>query len=204
MVGSLLAVEMPVHGADAGLINLSGAPSIVVRTYTQAHLEGDARTARSTAASILERAGIQVDWISCDTPEDVNQLSAVCRRPLRSNELVLRVLPAGVADQPSDESTLGFAFVDVGTGGGSLATVYSDRVVGMAQRSGVNVDDLLGKAIAHEIGHLLLGTNRHTSQGLMRASWTGADLRRNLAIEWLFDGKEAEALRRGVFNRVER
>jgi hypothetical protein len=35
---------------------------------------------------------------------------------------------------------------------------------------------ILGHGMAHELGHLLLGTNSHSSSGLMRAHWTGEDL----------------------------
>ena len=30
---------------------------------------------------------------------------------------------------------------------------------------------ILGRVTAHEIGHLLIGTNSHAPSGLMRASW---------------------------------
>ncbi len=35
---------------------------------------------------------------------------------------------------------------------------------------------ILGHAAAHEIGHLLLGSNSHSPQGLMRARWSRQDL----------------------------
>jgi hypothetical protein len=35
---------------------------------------------------------------------------------------------------------------------------------------------ILGHAMAHELGHLLLGTNSHSSDGLMRAQWNRGDL----------------------------
>ena len=86
--------------------------------------------------------------------------------------------------------SLGFVLVDVNERRGSLATVYSDRGAALSRRAGVDAAELLGRAIAHEIGHLLLGTDRHGSRGLMRASWSGADLRRNLATDWLLLNKE--------------
>src|SRR4029453_1036018 len=35
----------------------------------------------------------------------------------------------------------------------------------------------LGRALAHEIGHYLLGTSRHTARGLMRAHFSPVELR---------------------------
>ena len=55
----------------------------------------------------------------------------------------------------------------------------------------------LGRALAHEIGHYLLGTGMHNSQGLMRASFTPQELL-ELATEALYglDRRDREALRR--------
>jgi hypothetical protein len=53
---------------------------------------------------------------------------------------------------------------------------------------------LLGYAIAHEIGHLLLGTTDHTRVGLMRGRWThesGADK----PAQWVFSSAQAISMR---------
>ena len=113
----------------------------------------------------------------------------------------MRIVSAGTVDSRFDADTLGFAFVDLDAGGGSLANVYADRVGVMADAAGVGAAELLGKTIAHEIGHLLLGTNRHAPHGVMRASWSGADLRRNRATQWRFEGKEGEVMRKGIAGR---
>jgi hypothetical protein len=196
----VLAVGILVAGVVA---DAAAGASIVVRTYTQADSEGDIRTARRTAGTILGHAGIAVTWLECAVPAEITRTSDACREPLRWNELVLRILPAGAADSRRHH-TLGVALVDMDAGGGSMATVYADRVELMAQSAAVDGAELLGRAMAHEIGHLLLGTNRHASHGLMRASWSNADLRRNLATEWLFGGSEGETMRRGIINRVRR
>ena len=49
--------------------------------------------------------------------------------------------------------------------------------------------------MAHEIGHLLLGTNAHSGTGLMREIWTLAELTRNRAQDWIFSGAQRETLR---------
>jgi hypothetical protein len=158
-------------------------------------------TGRRTATAILGRAGIQAFWLECALPGAVTA-DDPCTRPPGSNELVVRILAAGSADRRPHVDTLGFAFVDVSAGSGSLATVYADRVAVMARDAGIDAAELLGRAMAHEVGHLLLGTNQHASHGLMRASWSGADLRRNRATQWLFGGEEAEAMRKGLANRA--
>ena len=44
--------------------------------------------------------------------------------------------------------------------------------------------------IAHEIGHLLLGTTRHARYGVMRALWLTTELRRDQPLDWMFSGRE--------------
>jgi hypothetical protein len=175
--------------------------TIVVRTYTPADFTADTRTARMTAGAILRRAGIEVGWIECG-PRVTDDATGDCTRPLLWNEVVVRVVRSdAAADSRSRLTTLGFAFVDVNEGVGSLATVYADRVGVMAKSAGVNPAELLGAAIAHEIGHLLLGTNEHASRGLMRASWQATELRRSLASQWLLAGNEGERMRKGIAGR---
>ena len=197
------AVEAASPVAAAASVTVPDGTHLIVRTYAQGAPAADLPAARRTAGAILGRAGIEVTWRDCGVPGEAGALpAAACDEPLRRNELLVRLVPAGTADGRSDAGTLGFAFVDLGAGGGSLATVYVDRVRAMAQAAGVEPAALLGRAIAHEVGHLLLGTNRHAAHGLMRASWSVADLRRNRTMEWLFDGKEGDAMRRGLAGRL--
>ena len=202
-VGILVAAGFRPCAAEASTKDSSRA-SIVVRTYTQPDSESAIRTARRTVSAVLGRVGVKVVWLECALPAEVTEASGACTQPLRWNELVVRIVPAGTAGPEDHLSTLGFAFVDLEAGGGSLATVYADRVRLMAHSAGVDTAELLGRAMAHEIGHLLLGTNRHASRGLMRASWSSIDLRRSLATEWLFGGEEGDVMRRGIASRLRR
>ena len=176
--------------------------SIVVRTYTRPESAGDIQTARETATAILSRARIRAEWLECGLPAGTAGAALdACARPIRWNELLVRIVSAGSVESHPAADTLGFALVDAASGRGSLATVYADRVNALAHGAGADIAVLLGRTIAHEVGHLLLGTNRHAPHGLMRASWAGADLRRNRATQWLFDGSEAEAMRCGIAGR---
>ena len=112
----------------------------------------------------------------------------------------MRIVSAGAVDGRLGVDTLGFALVDVDAGAGLLATVYADRVRVMAQSAGIDEAELLGRAMAHEVGHLLLGTNGHAAHGLMRASWSSVDLRGH-RVQWFFNGKEGEAMRSGIASR---
>jgi hypothetical protein len=89
---------------------------------------------------------------------------------------------------------LGEAFIDTRERTGVLATVFVDRVEWIAGLSETDAALLLGRAIAHEIGHLLLGTNAHSVSGLMRAQWTPADIRRHASTEWELTRENAAAI----------
>jgi hypothetical protein len=160
--------------------------------------------ARRTAGTILRQAGVEVLWLECAAAVDQHAAPAgECQTPIAWNEVVLRLVPAGTADPRRHHVSLGFSSVDLQTRGGTLATVYSDRIRALAQRAGTDPADLLGRAIAHEVGHLLLGTNQHSAGGLMRAIWSDTELRRNLPLDWLFSEAEAVAMRRGVAARAQ-
>jgi hypothetical protein len=58
-----------------------------------------------------------------------------------------------------------------GPEGGTYASVFLSRVKDAAAEANVPRDIVLAYAIAHEVGHLLLGANAHTPQGLMKATW---------------------------------
>ena len=197
-VAIVVAADLSARAAEPSETAEAGRTSIVVRTYTQPASEGDIGTARRTAGAILGRAGIHAEWLECALPGELTDAAAdACNRPPRWNELLVRIVSAG-GGRRLDVNTLGFAFIDLHAGGGSLATIYADRVRVKAHEAGVDAAELLGRTMAHEVGHLLLGTNGHTREGLMRASWSSADLRRNRTTQWLFGGKESEVMRKRI------
>jgi hypothetical protein len=112
--------------------------------------------------------------------------------------------PGGRTNSPSESSAvatgdglhLGFAALDAVSQRGVLATVFHDRVQGLAERLRLNYTALLGRAMAHEVGHLLLGQARHGTTGLMRAVWTDEELGRNHPSDWLFAPSDAHQMRR--------
>jgi hypothetical protein len=64
-----------------------------------------------------------------------------------------------------------------------------------------NKGQILGHAVAHEIGHVLLRRESHSSGGLMRSVWSRSDLQKMSAGNLGFTGEEARRLRAGVVRR---
>ena len=103
----------------------------------------------------------------------------------------------------SDDSTLGFAMVDARAGSGVLSTVLADRIDSMARRTKSDGAVLLGRAIAHELGHLLLGSVSHSQHGLMRAHWTDSEVELNRQLDWIFSNREEVTMRSNLVARAD-
>jgi hypothetical protein len=161
---------------------------MVVRIYDAAGTPSEfQQSALLVAAEILERAGVSVRWIRCNP----NAFSAACRKPLGAYELAVRLVK--LVERPTAPTLpLGEANVDVVKRTGSLATVYANRVRWFADASDVDFSTVLARAIAHEIGHLVIGTTLHPTTGLMRAVWAPKEV---AGEHWVFAEADAQALR---------
>ena len=161
---------------------------IAARIYHTAGVGTDQRRAAlRVATDTLAAAGVAVTWKECD---------AGCDDVPGARELVVRLVRTPGATWRADQLVLGDAYVDAQHGTGVLATIYIDRVEQLAETSGIDMATLLGRAIAHELGHLLLASNTHSSRGLMRAKWSRDDLRRQRFGDWMFTKKDAESMQR--------
>ena len=74
-----------------------------------------------------------------------------------------------------------------------IANVFMNRVTEQAAIGEFSVSRMLGHAIAHEIGHLLLGDNSHSPGGIMVAPWSKQDLWRMSKGKLLFTHQESYA-----------
>ena len=165
---------------------------VVIRTYVQSAAVVETAAVLSTAAGVLEGAGVTVTWVSCDAVF-VRRDENPCLAPLAANELAVRFIP--VSPLPGQGMvTLGDSLVDTRLGSGSLATIYVDRVVALAIRCGIDMPTLMGRAVAHEVGHLLLGTAAHAPSGVMRAAWSQKALR-GADGDWTFTEADARVIR---------
>src|SRR5262249_36283823 len=154
----------------------------------------DQVAAMRAAATTLAAAGIDTNWLTCGDIPDAGT-STRCDTPLAASELSVRFVNLPGTASPHGELPLGYSLVDMKAGAGKLATIYVDRVRWLAAEAGADMPTLVGLALAHEIGHLLLGTNTHARAGLMRAVWSRAELQRGEAADWLFGRSEAARMR---------
>lgn len=192
----LIALVCSIRPAAADA--LVTAPSVVVvRVYATPAAAATFHEARGSAAGILRNAGVGVRWVDCTSPPGAGR----CGEPLAGRELVLRIVWLAESARQRN-ATLGDALIDLRAKAGSMATVYADRVAALARQAGVKPADVMDRAMAHEIGHLLLGTSAHADHGLMRPVWSAPELKRNRSLDWQFSPEEAMAMRRGLTTRV--
>lgn len=176
--------------AEAGFAAVTMEP-LCIRIYDTAGTTSAARRrALERASDILADADVQVDWRDC-SPR-TGQRHPSCNESPKPGELVVRFVR-----QPESRHlrALGEALVDSATGTGILATVFVDRIEQFAARARADVESMLGRVMAHEIGHLLLGSAAHSETGLMRESWSAGAAGRRHGDDWLFSRSEIARLR---------
>jgi hypothetical protein len=107
------------------------------------------------------------------------------------SHLSLRVVPwsANLGD-----SIFGTAFLSE-KGGGAYSDVFYPSVEKLSSDSTASPSRLLGHVMAHEIGHLLLGTHSHSAFGIMQPHWQGEELRRIGMGDLLFTPDQARKMR---------
>lgn len=173
---------------------------ITVRVYDNTGAtEAERRPSLKVAASIVSAASVELLWKTCAepaVPASGDRRPSGCEKPLAPGELTLRIVRSGiVADAARRALPLGDAMIDAQAKHGVLATVYIDRVTRMAEQAGVDVHELLGRTIAHELGHLLMATGAHGPHGLMRPVWSQSEIRRRQMDDWVFRPREIAAIK---------
>ena len=150
---TLMAAMMMVAGSTQ-LVSAQDA-QLTLRVRNDANVPTDVlASAQLSVMAIYASAGIQVSLVEKDA------------------DFLVALSAAHWMHQTPD--ALGFA---VGTEtGGRIAYVLHHRVMGIARGYRTPASVVLGSAIAHELGHLLM-VNAHAASGIMRSTWNQADFR---------------------------
>jgi hypothetical protein len=186
----LLALVMVGFAAPGRTLAQPVRRAVTVRVYDSAGvsmtiLEGGL----SEAGRLLATALVDVQWLQCGSLSR----TSLCRRSVGEGELLLRLVSGGPScTDPT--AKLGNAVI-MPARGGVLATAYPDCVAAWARATRVDGTVLLGRVVAHELGHLMLHTTGHPRHGLMRPRWTLFEVRRNRAVDWSFTAADAAAMR---------
>jgi hypothetical protein len=130
--------------------------------------------AEEQAREIYHRAGLETVWLNC-SPK-LEKIEPESCHFSDTTHLTLKISPHAFNAQVRDRlDVLGTAYPD-DKGVGYFAYVFYDRVQELAERQRLG-HTLLADVMAHEIGHLLLGSNSHSLSGIMCAHWNYDQLR---------------------------
>ena len=100
-----------------------------------------------------------------------------------------------------NEDALGCSLLEAG--GRSSAYVYYHAAEEFAKNEHLELFHVLGAAVVHEIGHLLLGENAHARRGIMSAQLTPEHFALASRGSLLFTPEQARKIRAEVMRRTE-
>lgn len=171
------ALLIPAVNLMARTRRAKNRPAIRVEIYNYAKIRrSELRGAESQAAGLFAMAGVRImwtEWLRKPTsfrslPDDPSPDFSV--RILCGFGITQKKQDAGV-DVMGESIIPGGAQAPV-TGG--IANVYYNRVKEVSAAWEPSTSAILGEAIAHELGHLMLGPH-HSPQGTMKILWTRQD-----------------------------
>lgn len=177
-------------GADAGP-DKRPMVSLKVSVFNDAAVAQPVlKAAEARAEGVFEEAGVSLIWLDCGTPGQWHT-ELGCRDVAFPTHLSVRLVAGRKA---VSEDTFGQSFLNE-RGEGNYANVYWTPLSSSKALDSIGEGDLLGLVVVHELGHLLLGKDSHSSEGLMRARWGVAELREGAKGKLLFTKNQTESIR---------
>jgi len=174
---------------------------LTVSVYNEAGVPGEVLSRAEAAASrIFQRAGIAVNWLNCEVPAASEHASRACGEVAFPKHLHLRIVrkSAGLNGE-----AMGVSFQGE-DGIGYLADLFYEPMEELERSDRTDIARLLGHVAAHELGHLLLGTNSHAVTGIMRARWTADELTSAEAARMVFLDQESQKMKERLLGARER
>lgn len=153
--------------------------------------------AEGQAAEVFEKVGIKITWVAgLAAREALGHSVGEAWNPANLDlRIWTRPMTRGTAI-PSN--ALGYCLsMERGQ-----AVVLADAIQNLAIIWGTDTADVLGLAMAHEIGHLLLRTGNHSTTGMMEPRYLQKDLASAERGSLLFSQKESKAMQDEVRRRT--
>ena len=204
-----LGVVLTVGLFSIGQTALAGPAEIGLKislcVYDYAHVQpATLRRAEETVTRIYRKIGVEVRWVDLPPLSEGKEGDLPHGQPY---DIQISILPQAMAERFGvPAASLGFT-----PGPGRIRPttyVFFDRIEDLAKRQlaawaarsvpnyGTKAQ-ILGHAIAHEVGHVL-GLHSHSNIGIMRADWNTNDLVAAATGELLFTYQQADVIRAEV------
>lgn len=172
----------------------NGLPAVRIRLFKYAGLPARALdSARKTVNKIFLKAGLEADWHECATDPGVRAQDLACMSTLGPDEFGIRLMARFEGSEK---------MFKLGDAHGRFVTLYLSNIEQMAQATVAEREVVLACVIAHELGHLLLGTSAHSGQGIMSTGWDRESMRQAARGNLLFTADESEFVRNSVRQRM--
>jgi hypothetical protein len=210
VIGLALASGLASHCHAAAAASSETSPAITI------HIHNYARVAPKTLAEagkvvtgIFREAGLETRWAETVPALENDQENSEGHPTYGLADIQLSILPPEMSDRlglptnvmgevPGTDAQIAYVFE------GKVETLFhkmlSAYITGRVDRR-ASESQILGIAIAHELGHLLLNLRGHSARGIMRGEWGLADLRNAADRILLFTPLQAEVLRADVRRR---
>ena len=165
-------------------------PRVTVRVLNPAEIPPKTlQRAEHVATAIFGHAGVEMVWLPCPP----------CAKDLGPGERWLHLLTRG--PRQVHEDALGFAVLTPERdGAANYGGVYWQQVRQAASTLEADEAALLGAAMAHELGHVLLRSHAHAGTGVMCSRFQRAEARLAASGELRFLPGEAQGIRAGVMS----
>jgi hypothetical protein len=216
-IGRTLAPGLMMVGGLCGMTQKSAAQDTrLAFTVHVSNLAGvDSKTladAEKFATAIFRKSGVETRWVTSLGPSGEKLEETSGANSIGLSHLRLSILPRVMADRFGLRDRV----TGIAPGGGpdrQQTYVFYAKVEALAQHP-VNRDIagpqyfqvtktlILGHAIAHEIGHILLNLDIHTGIGIMRGNWNMDDLLDAASGHLVFTTQQAEVIRAEVLRRA--
>jgi hypothetical protein len=143
-------------------------PAMTIRILDQADLPANKIKAMERyVENTLGFIAVDVNWVDCSANR------TACQTQRRPNEFWLRILAQMPPKVNGGIDLLGFT-QHGDTDGIQCVNIFYPMVEKLSERERTDSHQVLGAAVAHEIGHLYLGTNgqAHSPAGVMSGAWS--------------------------------
>ena len=176
---------------------------LTVRIYNYARVsEQTLNGAVKQAQRVYRQAGIETVWTECATTLEGASKHVGCPNSTKSSTVAVNILPRRMAKRAGFAGQVfGAAIPEAG-----VARIFFHRVRKLVARTSkhtarASVAVVLGHVMAHEVGHLLLGHNSHSPDGIMHVPWDQDELVMALQGRLLFDRAQVKQIQAGVAER---
>jgi hypothetical protein len=163
-----------------------------LRVYNYARVAPEVLAkAEKEAERVFRKVGVHLEWLHCPFDNEELKNFPACQQEIGATDLILDILTQFKTENSNLRGTsLGFAHLERSTAHVSLL-----RVKHLAQFGYASEPEVLGHAIAHELGHLLLNSNLHSASGIMQANWGPKELQAAANEDLAFTQEQAKRIR---------